>query len=491
MVQSKTTSRYRRRGTRRSLLVVALMCAGCRGAAKPDTEFSPFQSNPIPMTRPDPATVRMCGFQDGGALLSSDSPLPDSDTATSLAELTATAHATHPSILAARQRVAAAQNQIPQATALDDPIAGTTFWPIHDQALQTAGGRYGQQFSLSQKVPWPTKLDARGVVAAREVQMAMAEVARAEREITQSVRLAYYELWLADELIRIVQENQGLVEDLVRVSSARYQTGGNQEDVLRAELEDDRLREQFIALRRQKEQARADLGALVGQPTTLMPTAFTELGGAEATPQLDELIARAEHCNPTLQGLAAEIARDRAKESLACLQQYPDFQLGLGYAIVSDNVDAISPVANGRDNINFSVGVTLPVWRDKINSGMRQAAHTRSSTLHRREAERDRLRGKLRRQVAAADAAIEQLDLLHDRLIPRSEQTLEITYANYQGDNSDFADLIDTYRELLALQVQVARTQATLASTLAQIEATVGCPFSDIAGQDSPSDRRI
>ncbi|WDQ18080.1 TolC family protein [Rhodopirellula sp. P2] len=389
--------------------------------------------------------------------------------------MVSTALATHPSIAAARQKVAAAQHRIPQVTALEDPMLGNTFWPIHDQALQTAGGRIGHQFSLSQKVPWPEKLDARGAVAARDVQIAMAEIRRAEIEIIEAVQLAYYELWLADELIRIVEDNTELVEDLIKVSEARYKTGGSQQDVLRAEIEGDRLEEQLIGLRQQKEQARADLGALVRQPMNLMPTAVDEIGVSEAAPQLEVLVAEAEACNPTLQGLAAEIARDRAKESLACLQQYPDFQLGIGYSIVSDDHDVISPVANGHDNINFSVGVTLPIWRDKINAGVREAAHDRSATTLRREAEQDKLRGTLRRQVAAAYASIEQLELYRERLIPRTEQTLEIATADYQGKKADFTDLIATYRELLSLQVQVARAEARLASTLAQIEKTVGC----------------
>ena len=206
-----------------------------------------------------------------------------------------------------------------------------------------------------------------------------------------------------------------------------------------------------------------------------MPTAFAELNVTETAPQLEVLVASAEQCNPTLQGLAAEIARDRAKETVACLQQYPDFNLGLGYSIVSDDSNVISPVANGHDNINFTVGITLPIWRDKINAGINEAAHQRNSTINRREAERDRLRGRLRRQVAAAYAAVEQLELFRDRLIPRTQQTLEIATADYQGEKADFTDLVGIYRELLTYQVQIARTKATLASTLAQIDRTVGC----------------
>ena len=297
------------------------------------------------------------------------------------------------------------------------------------------------------------------LLAQREAQVATAEVAKAELEITEAVRLAYYELWLTDQLIAIVKDNEELVSDLITVSEARYKSGGSQQDVLRAELEGDKLADQLISLRRQKEQARADLGTLVRQPVHLMPTAYTDINMTEAVPQLELLIAAAEQSNPSLQGLAAEIARDRAKESLACLQKYPDLNLGLGYSIISDNSNVISPVANGHDNINFTVGVTLPIWRNKINAGMREATHQRTSTINRREAERDRLQGTLRRQVAAAYAAIEQLELFRERLIPRTEQTLEIAAADYQGEKADFTDLVDIYRELLTYQVQVARHQ--------------------------------
>ncbi|WP_231741956.1 TolC family protein [Stieleria varia] len=425
----------------------------------------------------DSTDAMLVGYRLDEAIAETADPDVESpDAPVTLDDLIATAMASHPSIAAARQQVAAASHRIPQATALEDPIVGNTFWPIHDQALQTAGGRIGHQFSLSQKVPWPEKLDARGQVACREVQVARAEVARKESEIVEAVRLAYYELWLATELVRIVDDNTELVEDLITVAQARYTTGGSQQDVLRAELEGDRLAEQLITLRRQREQARADLGALVRMPVNDTVSTTDDLNVDEVVPQIELLIAQAEHCNPTLQGLAAEIARDRAKESLACLQQYPDFQLGLGYSIVSDDHDVISPVANGHDNINFSLGVTLPIWRDKINAGISEAAHNRSSTALRREAERDRLRGTLRRQVAAAYAAVEQLELLRTRLIPRTEQTLTLSTADYQNKKADFTDLVATYRELLALQVQVARTQATLASTLAQMERAVGCP---------------
>ncbi|MGB7343390.1 MAG: transporter, partial [Pirellulaceae bacterium] len=79
-----------------------------------------------------------------------------------------TALARHPKILAARQRVAAATNVIPQAKALPDPTFNNTFWPLHDTAIQTAAGRVANQMSVNQKVPFPDKLKTKAVIASRE-----------------------------------------------------------------------------------------------------------------------------------------------------------------------------------------------------------------------------------------------------------------------------------------------------------------------------------
>lgn len=381
----------------------------------------------------------------------------------------------HPRIAAARQRLAAAAQEIPQARALADPMLGNTFWPIPDQALQTAAGRVAHQMSLSQEVPWPEKLDARAAIAQREVEMARAEVDRVEREITEAVRLAYYELWYAARAIEIIRDNRALVEDLIAVAEARYRTGGSQQDVLRAELEAEKLDDQLITLGRDLEVAQADLAALVQQPLDLAPRPVRELDLPTTPGQLDALVAAALRCNPELRMLEWEIARDRERQRLAGLQRYPDFQFGVGWSLVTEE-DAVSRAANGHDNINFTLGLSLPVWHDKINAGIREAAASTAATARMRDAELDELFSMLRRLLARADASLQQLDLYRGRIIPRTEQTLQLATADYRGERTDFYSLVELYQELLTYQLQVARIEASLAGTLAELDRAVGCP---------------
>ena len=148
-----------------------------------------------------------------------------------------------------------------------------TFWPIHDHAIQTAAGRVGNQMSLSQSIPWPEKLRTKAAIVSQEVQVARAEVEQIERQVTESVRLAYYEVWYAMRAIEIIEQTRALVDDLTQVAESRYRSGGTQQDVLRIRLEADRLDQQLVEMNKQKQVAQADLAALVQQPVTLQPRA--------------------------------------------------------------------------------------------------------------------------------------------------------------------------------------------------------------------------
>ena len=448
-------------------LFVIVSCSVSRGDLQPETGariVAPRILKPTGNTK-DVTRPLNTNSESSGGILQENVEIDD---------LVSVVMETHASLRAARERVQSAENRIPQASALPDPVLGNTYWPNRQRSLQTAGGRTVNQISLSQRVPWPKKLRSRAAVAAHEVEIGEANLKVLEQELAESTRLAYYDLWFIQRTIEIVETNRQLVADLIGVAEARYRTGGSQQDVLRAQLETDKLDEQLIELRWEQENVRAELGALVGRPVTFVATAAVSLESSSVPLELEKLIRAAEQCNPTIHGLNAEIARDQGKNTLAELQTYPDFNLGLGWSFLSDD-DVLSPVANGRDNFSITLGVTIPMWREKLDAEKKEAAHQYSSSVNRRQAEWDRIKGQLRRLVAAAVAAREQTVLFEDRLIPRTEQTLSIATAAYRTEQTDFYRLIDLYQELLTHQLHLARTKANLFAIFARIERSVGC----------------
>ncbi len=383
----------------------------------------------------------------------------------------------NPRLNALRHRVASLANRVPQARALPDPMMQETFWPFNGNALETAGGRAANQIGISQQIPWPDKRRAKAAIACREVQIAEAELREATQEVAESVRLACIDIWFAEEALGVVDEFVDVVQQLNEVSEARYRSAtktSGQQDVLRARIEADRLDDRRVQLQRQKQVAQADLSALLHRPVERSPEVENSYGRQSLDIQLDELIGMAGTCNPSLAGLIAQIARDREKSRLACLQQYPDFQLGANWLMISDN-NALSPVATGNDNFGFTLGVTLPIWRQKIRAGVAEASHQTQSSVGLLESEKDSVAGKMRRLVTQFDTFAEQLDILQDRIIPRTEDALEIALADYVGNRTDFSSVSDLYEERLLLELQRLALSRSQQAALIQLETLVGC----------------
>lgn len=388
----------------------------------------------------------------------------------------------HPRIRSARAQVLAVKNRIPQASALEDPVLSNSFYPTPGQALQTAAGRAGNTLSITQKLPWPSKLWTRAAIAAQERQIAAKELTQVELEVEESVRHAYYELWFASRAIEITTANRQIAEMLIKLAQARSIAGGSQQDVLRAQLQLDSLDDRLIALGRQKAVAQADLAAFVQTPELTMIVPSAQIAVKYSPKPLSTLIAAAEKCSPLLHKSQWAVTRDRQKQHLANLSKYPDFVLGAAWQTISDS-DALASGANGHDNISFMVAVTLPIWRARINAAVREAtAKVTVSSAKLNDAYDDTIR-QIRGFSERSQASYDQWQLYSNRILPRAKRTLHLAAADYRGQRVDFGEVADGFTEVLMFELQVARAKATLAGTLAQLHRAIGCdPHTEHAG---------
>ena len=70
-----------------------------------------------------------------------------------------------------------------------------------------------------------------------------------------------------------------------------------------------------------------------------------------------------------------------------------------------------------------------------------------------------------------ATTARDVVDLFENRLIPDALQTYEVTLTGYSAGTSDFNGLVETWRQLLAYQLQLARNRAQLGKATATLRA--------------------
>ena len=378
-------------------------------------------------------------------------------------------------VQAARANLVAMRERIPQVTALDDPIAQNLIWPFPMNGPQYSLMGYNPyELTITQLFPWFGTLRLRGEAAGQEVKVALMELASAQLEVVADVKLAYYNLYFNQRAERILTENRKLASDFVEIARVRYQTGETtQQDVLRAENAVTDVDAELATTRQGVAEARAALARRLHVSPEMELSALDEIPFADIPAQVEGLYQLALAARPELKGQLAAVARDVREVELARKRYYPNLDLGVTYMTMS-RANAISPIADGRDMVAFNIGFNLPVYRAKLAAGVREAEARAVADMRRYEYLRDQTLEEVKSLMAEAKARREVADLFRSGYLPRGRQALEVAANDYRTGNRDFVTLITAWRELLQIELQLARFETELGQALARLERVVG-----------------
>lgn len=174
----------------------------------------------------------------------------------------------------------------------------------------------------------------------------------------------------------------------------------------------------------------------------------------------DQLLATAFARNPRLRAMEAEVRMADAGVRLARKSKVPDYSLGA-------EVDVKSAPYMFRPQ----AGMTLPIWRDKIAAEIAAAQNRMRAAEARLSNEQIVLAVDFADKLFTLREAGRNLELLQQKLIPKSRQSLEVARAGYLAGQIDFFDLSDTQRALL--NFQLAEVDARLQRELALAELSL------------------
>jgi outer membrane protein TolC len=358
-----------------------------------------------------------------------------------------------------------------------------TFWPIGERSPQMVSGRVSNQVMLSQQFPWFGKLRLRGQVAQIETQIALTSLAEIQLRVIEDVKSTYYELAFQQQASAITERDEKLLGDYLKFAETRYKVGqASQQDVLRAQVEVSKIRDQLIQLRRDLRLAQADLAKLLSIPPETDLQAATPAGAISVPDQLDVLYQAALASRPELQGKMHAVLRDQQLVALAKKEYFPDVTVGVNWDSMTLN-GALSPLADGLDNYGFQVGVNLPIWRRKLAAGVREARNRTVESSRMYDSARDETFRLIRRLTVQAHALEQQIALYRDDIVPKAEQTLRTSAADYRVGKIDMLTLLSNWSELLRFQVQQVRLEANLAQMLASLERAVGLELTSLQPQ--------
>ena len=376
----------------------------------------------------------------------------------------------NPRLRAARLRVRRLLARVPQVMSLDDPMLQVS--PVGEMA-ETAAGEVQLMAGVSQKFPWPGKLEARGRIALQEAAMARADLDAARLEVTAQTLRAYWSLYAAARAIEVTRESRDLLVQLRDVAEANYRAGtAQQADVLRASVELGELDRELVTLGQTRGSAEAMLNRLLDRPVTAPLPDPPAASVQDIGERLDALLATAARSNPTLHRLREQLEGDRQRLRLARLNRLPDLTVGLQYNAVDD--DGLAIRANGDDQWWLTLGVNLPIWNDKYDAARREATLGGLESLALLHAEGDRVEFEVRDAYERVRAGLGNVTLLRQRIVPEAERAVDATLSQYRGGGGDFLAVMEAWRRVLRLRQMLYGQEAMAEQAAADLRRAVG-----------------
>ena len=377
-------------------------------------------------------------------------PLPILSTNSSLSDFLTYALLNQPKVEAAYFDWLASVERITVQRSLPDPQL-TFQMDIQDVVTSLMPG-------LMMSFPGAGKLRAAGAVAAAESQGKYFAFKTASLQSAYELKRAYYQLYFLDEKIRVERENLVLLSDLEKLARGQNEVGKvTLQDVLRAQIEQDRIGTELTNLLDSREalsaQFKGALGLRAEDPMPPLPGKF-ESTSLDLTS--DKLLQTAFEQNTRLKAMAADVqAADAAVES-AYRARMPDTTVGF-------MADAkMSPVLYRPWGT-----VSLPIWRDKLAAQVAEAQANKRAGEARLTAEQIDLAVNFAEKSFLFRQASRNLELLEKQLLPKQRASLEVARSGYVAGQIDFFNLTDAQQTFLrfSLDEVEAQTQRELALT--------------------------
>lgn len=432
------------------LALVLALCSPVVAFARTETRTPPTQAASVPALPTDPT----------------------------LEQLLTEALANRPEMHQAEAPVRAARERVPQASALPDPVLQVG---IQNDGFNgfMIGEMETSYFSImvSQSLPFPGKRELRTEVAQLGARAASTQVARVRLSIEAEVRRGYLDLLLTRERLMLLERLQALWKQSADMARIRYETGeGAQSDLLRAQLELNRLRQRQLALRAEERVRVQTLNRLSGRPleTPLPTTTRVRDMGVPEPGDVEAAEKDALERSPELAQQRALVEQAGQQVALARRERLPDFTVSAG---VMPRGGAFPPMWQAN------VGVTLPIFsgskQDRVVAERGAQAEASARGVETLE---QVLRLRVRERLIALEALRDTVAIYREGLLMQSAATAESTLTQYRVGRASFASVLEANTGIIRDEEDYLRTLAD-AQRLAIAQAEVSLePVTSMGG---------
>jgi cobalt-zinc-cadmium efflux system outer membrane protein len=362
-------------------------------------------------------------------------------------------------IQAARARTRAGEARPIIVSALDDPMIS----PSLDHLPFMLGGA-NVSLAIEQQVPLSGIRRHRRASALADLDRLRADENRTTLDVGIQAANAFLMLQERRRTAALVTEQIAFARDVVTAANARYASGtALQSDVLRAVVEVARLDAFAKALVSDVRGAEAMLNTSLAQDADVPVPALAPLAFPQPVPSWPA-IKTALTSRPELAAGRAEIARADADVEVMRDMFRPMATIRSGPAYT---------MAEGRGWMAM-VGVSLPIWRNKLRAGVAEAQAMRAMSAADLQAMTRMIEGDAAVAVHQLQAARDRQAALTRDVLPRARMVIEPAVTGYASGQLPLVSVIEAVQALWLVQSDLISADTELGLAWARLGSAIG-----------------
>lgn len=387
-----------------------------------------------------------------------------------LEELTDEALNNNPQIQALYNSWKAAEYKVKQVTSLPDPMASYTYF---SESIETKVGPQEAKYGLSQKIPFPGKLNLKGKTAQKHAQITKQKYEAVKRTVIKNVKFAYYDIWWVDRAIQVTESEKDILSSLERVAREKFQTNQTpQQDVIKAQVLISKLLDKLFLLRQQRKSLTAKMNSLLDRPKGTFLGQLKEFQIIDFKYSLRELHHLSRKNRQELIAADLDVEKKQFQKSLAKLDYFPDFTLGVNYTQIGDGY---TPMSNdGQDAWMGSLAVNIPIWFGKLEAQLKEKKALLEAAKENYENVTNSIAYEVEDLYFKVISYKDVISLYKTALIPQTEQSFQAAKIAYESDEVDFLNWLDSEKVLLQTRLAYYRAIADYQKSIAFLERIVG-----------------
>jgi len=376
----------------------------------------------------------------------------------------------NPKVKAAYNEWQAAQFKIKEVSSLPDPTASYTHF---GQNIETRVGPQENKYGVSQKIPFPGKLNLKAKAQDKNAQMLKEKYEAAKRELIKNIKFVYYDIFWVDKAIQISEEEKSILESLEKVAQRKYESNFSpQQDVIKAQVELSKLIDKLFHLKQNRRSLVAKMNSLLNRPKGAILGRVGNVESEDFRYPLEELYIIAQKEAQELVAASLDVERAQYEKSLANLDYFPDFTFGVDYTQIGAGHTTASN--DGQDAWTGKVAINIPIWFDKLGAQLKE----KKASLQASRDTYENIENSIAYEVQDLYFKIttyRDITLLYKTaLLPQTEQAFQAAKIGYETGEVDFLNWLDAERILLQTRLAYYKTIVDYQKSIAYLERVVG-----------------